>query len=42
MELLEDYQDIFTEKPGSTTLVEHKIETTTQDPIRVKPYPISY
>jgi hypothetical protein len=36
--LLEEYQDIFTEAPGTTHLEEHKIELTTTDPIRVRPY----
>ena len=40
--LLSEFQDICTEQPGATNLVEHVIETTTTDPIRVKPYPIPY
>jgi hypothetical protein len=42
MSLLEEYQDIFTEAPGTTHLEEHKIELTTTDPIRVRPYPVPY
>ncbi|XP_069119292.1 uncharacterized protein [Argopecten irradians] len=40
--LLEEFQDIFTDIPGTTHLQEHRIETTCDDPIRVKPYPIPY
>ncbi len=41
-DLLKEFQDIFTEKPGCTTLVKHKIDVTTKQPIRVKPYPMPY
>ena len=40
--LLEEYSDIFTEKPGTTHLVEHKIETISDEPVRVKPYGLPY
>ena len=33
IELLEEYQDILTERPGTTDLGEHQIELTTADPI---------
>ena len=33
IELLEEYQDIFTERPGITDLEGHWIERTTADPI---------
>ena len=39
---LEDFQDIFTEQPGCTPLVELKIDVTAKQPIRVKPYPMPY
>ena len=42
IELLEEYQDIFTERPGTTDLGEHQIELTTADPIRTKPYVMPY
>jgi len=42
MELLELYQDILTDLPGSTEVVEHEIVTTTETPIRDKGYPIPY
>ena len=40
--LIYDFGDIFTDKPGTTNLVEHHIELTSNDPIRSKPYPIPY
>ena len=40
--LINDFGDIFTDKPGTTNLVEHHIELTSDDPIRSKPYPIPY
>ena len=40
--LINDFGDIFTDKPGTTNLVEHHIELTSDDPIRLKPYPIPY
>ena len=40
--LLREFSDIFTDQPGTTHLVEHKIITTTSEPIRVKQYPIPY
>ena len=38
--LLEEYDDIFSDVPGCTTLGEHKIELTTNELIRVRPYPM--
>ena len=40
--LLHEFEDIFSDIPGETNLGEHKIELTTSEPIRVKPYPIPY
>ena len=42
LELLEEFKDIFTDKPGCTNLIEHKIELTDSTPIRVKNYPVPY
>ena len=42
IELLEEYQDIFMERPGTTDLGEHQIELTTADPIQTKPYAMHY
>ena len=42
LDLLKTYSDIFTERPGTTHLVEHKIETTNSEPVRVRPYGLPY
>lgn len=42
MDLLDEFQDIFTDVPGLTTLGEHSITLTTDDPIHSKPYPIPH
>ena len=41
-ELLEEYQDILTSNPGRTSLGEHCIEVTTDQPVRTKAYPLPY
>ena len=41
-ELLEEYQDILTSNPGKTSLGEHRIEVTTDQPVRTKAYPLPY
>ena len=41
-DLLEEFQDIFSDIPGRTKLAEHKVELTTSKPIHVKPYPMPY
>ncbi|KAH3717167.1 hypothetical protein DPMN_059947 [Dreissena polymorpha] len=40
--LLQDFQDVLTDIPGKTNLVEHHIKTTTDDPIRSRPYPVPH
>jgi hypothetical protein len=42
MDLLQEYREIFTERPGCTRLDEHVIEVTSSEPIRVKQYPMPY
>lgn len=37
-----EYKHIFTEKPGLTNLVEHRIPLTSSIPVRSKPYAIPY
>ena len=37
-QLLEEYSDVFSIKPGSTTLAEHRIETGSAKPARQHPY----
>ena len=41
-ELLEEYQDILTSNPGKTSLGEHRIEVTTDQPVKTKAYPLPY
>ena len=41
-QLVEEYQDIFTETPGTTFLAEHKINLISDEAIRIKQYPITY
>ncbi len=36
---LAEYQDVLTDIPGMTNLVEHSIELTSSEPVRSKPYP---
>ena len=40
--LLQEFDDVLTDLPGCTDLVKHEIHTTTDDVIRVKPYPLAY
>ena len=42
VKLLEQYSDIFTDVPGSTDLAEHRIELSSSDPVRLRPYPLPY
>jgi hypothetical protein len=41
-QLLQEYQDIFTDVPGQSRLGEHRIELTTNEPVRSKAYPVPY
>ena len=40
--LLVEFKDIFSDFPGYTKLVEHKIDLISSEPVRPKPYPIPY
>ena len=40
--LLERYSHVLTSLPGCTEVEKHHIFTTTEEPVRVKPYPIPY
>jgi hypothetical protein len=40
--LLEEYADIFTDRPGETKLEHHNIQLMTDLPVRVKPYRMPY
>ena len=41
-QIISKYNEIFTDVPGTTTLAEHTIPLTTDEPVRCKPYPIPY
>ena len=41
-EMLGGYKDVFTELPGQTNLVQHKIPVTDETPVRSRPYPVPY
>ena len=40
--ILQEYSDIFTDVPGTTHLMEHRVELNSTIPVRVKQYPIPY
>ena len=40
--LLEEFQDIFSDVPGRTNLVRHRIQLTSNVPVRKRPYPVPY
>ena len=40
--LVREFQHIFTETPGTTHLAEHRIETTTNEPVHVKQCPVPH
>ena len=42
MNTLSRHNDIFSDVPGKTNLIEHKIELTENNPIRSRPYPLPY
>jgi len=42
MSIVTSFQDVFSDKPGITTLVEHHIDLNSDEPIRCKPYPLPY
>ena len=42
MNVLGKYNDVFTDLPGKTNLIEHRVELTENEPIRSKPYPLPY
>ena len=42
MNVLGKYTDVFTDLPGKTDLIKHRVELTENEPIRSKPYPLPY
>ena len=41
-ELLRSFQDVLSDMPGKTNQFEHKIELSSNNPVRLKPYPIPF
>ena len=41
-DILEKYKAQFTDLPGETKIIEHKIEVTSKDPVLTRPYPVPY
>ncbi len=40
--LLQQFPDVLTDMPGRTTISEHDIKLTTDEPVRLKPYPVPF
>ncbi len=38
--LVKEFKDIFSDRPGTTNAAEHSIKLTSDEPIRLKPYPL--
>ena len=41
-DLANQFSNLFTEAPGTTELVQHHIELTSDEPVRSRPYPVPY
>lgn len=41
-QLLEEFEDVLSDVPGLTNVLEHEIKTVTETPIRTKQYPMPY
>ena len=42
MDVLGKFNDVFTDVPGKTNFIKHRVELTENEPIRSKPYPLPY
>ena len=42
MDTLVRYTEVFSDIPGKTDMIEHKIELTDNNPVRCRPYPLPY
>ena len=42
MDTLVRYEEVFSDIPGKTNVIEHKIELTNNNPVRSRPYPLPY
>ena len=40
--LMENYADVFSDVPGRTSKIEHRINLIDEEPVRLKPYPLLY
>ena len=40
--LIEEFSPIFTDVPGETDLMKHRVKLTSDEPIRSRPYPVPY
>lgn len=40
--LIEEIRDVFTDVPGNTDLAKHRIELTSEYPVRSKPYAVPF
>ena len=40
VDLLAQYAEVFSDKPGIARVTPHRVQLTTEEPVRVKPYPI--
>ena len=40
--MLNEYRDVFSEVPGCTNIIEHKIVLTSDKPVRSKPYAVPF
>ncbi len=41
-QLLEQYSEVLSDVPGSTTLAEHEVKLTSDTPVRLRPYPVPH
>ena len=42
IDLVSQFQSLFTEAPGTTSLAQHHIKLTSDQPVRSRPYPVPY
>ena len=42
MDTLARYTEVFSDIPGKTDMIEHKIKLTDNNPVRSRPYPLPY
>ena len=42
IDVASQFQSLFTEAPGTTSLAQHHIKLTSDQPVRSRPYPVPY